>query len=285
MFSHSFAEAEIVLKTEEIQYENEENLIEEVLNEDEISYENQNETVKLEIIQLKEDYNSFKKCSYCPMQYKTRNGLQKHLSYEHHPDNQLLCTYYPQCVNRFQCEKKLRIHINRHEADMRYDKICLKLLSGFLTFKIYYFSFQGGVYVCRICEKVWQTKERLIAHLSTHLMDYECDLCGKKFTKYKFMENHIIQHVKPKKRKDRNDITGKIQCDKCTKMIPKDRMKRHTYLAHSDQYDYVCPEQDCNQKFKYSQSLQLHLDRIHYQTPRYECKLCDKKFYDKSNYR
>jgi hypothetical protein len=179
--------------------------------------------------EYKVDETSLKKaqkCNECNAEYSTAKSLLTHIENEHHPSNHLKCS---ECNNRFKCHKKLQTHLNKHEADQ---------------------SFRNGFYYCRLCDKQCLTRARLIAHKQTHFMDFECDYCGKRFTKYEFMQKHVVQHVYGRPLKDPNDVRGKIVCPLCSKLVPKDRVKRHNFIFHSDERPYKCEYPDCGKTFK-----------------------------------
>lgn len=214
----------------------------------------ESDTIEFEEHIAIEETKEVKKCNECNAQYYSTKSLVTHYQNEHDPNNQIKC---PECSNRFNCEKKLKTHLNKHEAEK---------------------SFRDGKYYCQICEKPCLTKGRLIAHKKTHFQDYECDYCGKKFTKFEFLQNHVVQHAYGRQKRDQN----KIVCPLCSKLVPKDRMKRHNFIFHSDERPYACNE--CGKTFKYSEPYSNHMD-MHAQTPRYKCEYCLKMFYNQSNLR
>jgi KRAB domain-containing zinc finger protein len=229
----------------------------EVLDEEHIIIEEQHIEI-IEPIKHNKRANHFYNCNHCEMKFKTPKALSNHLKNEHDPKNAFLCPYSPNCINRFADQKKLKIHINRHEAEMSLR--------------------DDGNYYCRTCEKFCATKDLLIAHVATHIQSYCCDFCGKTFTKFEFMENHVIQHIFGRTQKEHK----KVICEQCCQWVQRDRMKRHIYQFHSDKKDFKCSE--CGKEFKYSNSLRDHLD-IHKNNPRYNCEFCGKKFFNHTNFK
>lgn len=230
-------------------------VVEEIIPDHPDVYEEQQ--VVVEIFEPKIIPIKMHNCNHCQIIYKTPKALANHVKNEHDPKNTLLCPYTPDCKNRFSDERKLRIHINRHEAEK---------------------SFRDGNYYCRICDKLCATKDLLIAHVGSHNQSYCCDYCGKTFTKHEFMKNHVIQHVFGSQKKEYK----KIICELCSQWVQKDRMKRHIYQFHSDKKDFKCEE--CGKEFKYSNSLRDHLD-IHRNNPRFKCEHCGKKFFNYTNWK
>lgn len=169
--SHAFPKPIDQIQSEEIEFKAEEYVEEEYVDEEFLEVKEEldwNEALAMEYDGIDFTYeevvsNTTNKieylCSYCPMSFSTKKTLNAHYFNEHHPDNTIPCS---ECNNRFNCEKKLKSHLNKHEADQ---------------------SFVNGVYLCRICQKECITKARLIAHIQTHFAEFECDLCPKKFTK------------------------------------------------------------------------------------------------------
>ncbi|KAG5681549.1 hypothetical protein PVAND_010969 [Polypedilum vanderplanki] len=251
-------EGEDFMLVEYVDDDEEQVIVEDVNIHEQVLVEDKPDTIEFEEYITIEETKELKKCNQCNAQYYSTKSLVSHYQNEHDPSNKMKC---PECNNRFNCEKKLRTHLNKHEAEK---------------------SYRDGKYFCQICDKQCLTKGRLIAHKQTHYQDFECDYCGKKFTKYEFLQNHVIQHAFGRKRKDPNDLTNKIVCPLCSKLVPKDRMKRHNFIFHSDERPYVCNE--CGKSFKYSEPYSNHLD-MHAQTPKYRCEYCLKMFYNQSNLR
>lgn len=58
------------------------------------------------------------------------------------------------------------------------------------------------------CNKVLRTKPSLTAHLSAHIDNeqvYECDICGKSYTRFIKLARHMTRHANP------------IRCNICSK--------------------------------------------------------------------
>lgn len=232
-------------------------IAEEIVFQEEVNCEEE-QPATYEEIEIIETLDDFYSCNHCNRKYKTLKALENHNRNEHDLNNQLVCPFAPACSSRFADEKKLRIHTNRHEAELSLR--------------------DDGNFYCRICEKLCATKDLLIAHISTHNQVFCCDFCGKRFSKFEFMKNHVVQHVFGRLKKNHK----KVICELCSQWVQRDRMKRHVYQMHSDKKDFKCNE--CGKEFKYSNSLRDHQD-IHQNNPRFKCDYCQKKFFNRTNWK
>lgn len=196
-------------------------------------------------------------CNHCSVSYKTLKALSNHMSDQHDERNSFRCSF-DDCTHRFKNERKLRAHMNRHEAELS--------------------KREDQNYYCRICKKLCLTKDLLIAHISTHNQSFCCDYCGKFFSTHRLMEKHILQHVYGKPLVEKK----KILCELCSQFVQSDRLKRHIYIYHSKAKNYKCNL--CGKEFKYSNSFNDHVD-IHQNTPKYKCEYCFRNFFNSTNYK
>lgn len=126
---------------------------------------------------------------------------------------------------------------------------------------------QNG-YVCKLCKKFYERKDKCTVHVKTHLgiKQYTCILCNAKFVCKSDVMKHIrCSHTNPRP----------IQCPKCPK-----RFKSKFYLTEHDNVHkgirpYSCTE--CEQSYHHKVSLQIHR-KSHLPPQNLACEYCGKVF-------
>jgi KRAB domain-containing zinc finger protein len=123
------------------------------------------------------------------------------------------------------------------------------------------------VFKCGTCKKTLKTKPNLKVHQMSHQKAFKCDVCGHKFARknHSFID-HLIHHFNPKA----------FQCDICHRNFRSRRnMKKHKIAVHQiiqQPRKFEC--QICQMRFKTSSILSLH-HKVH--QDRKTCDICHKQ--------
>lgn len=121
---------------------------------------------------------------------------------------------------------------------------------------------------------------------------FECDLCLFKCGSKNDLGKHIGNvHTKRKpnadnseirKRRPRNDMTGKVRCKQCTAYLLPGSMSQHIFNYHNKSSGFACDHPGCDARFLRHAALLTHLDR-HKGIKKLICQFCGEKFYEKGN--
>lgn len=139
---------------------------------------------------------------------------------------------------------------------------------------------------CGICGQKFIIRNSFKDHIRTHQCGpapkfYECDICGRKATKFKNLVDHF-----------RYKHTQKVKCKICKKMIRRSYMVAHT-KRHNNERNFKCML--CDKAFVMAGDLTTHL-KLHYsETPvrlpsskkfvePKTCGVCEQKFIGITSY-
>uniref|UniRef100_A0A336M6M3 CSON005097 protein n=1 Tax=Culicoides sonorensis TaxID=179676 RepID=A0A336M6M3_CULSO len=226
-----------------------------------------------------------------------------------------LCHICSQEVNLYTFKAHLLKHENGDEKPFRCNE-CGKGTSSIHSLKEHLIQkhFQSlAEFACDKCPKKFMKKSRLERHLSrTHQIGQSlavtCPHCNTTLKSASILKAHIFAvHTDP-------ELKQKFPCEQCSKIFFKKIHYKTHLLTHlpEDQWPFEC--ETCGQKFKHSQRYKRHVQQhenpgaglifcnlcgkgfkfahilnIHMRTHTgekpFECKFCQKRFADPSNYR
>jgi len=123
---------------------------------------------------------------------------------------------------------------------------------------------------CKNCGKLFLSKGRLEIHEMVHREKlFQCQLCQKKFTLQKTLDNHLNVHI------------GLYTCQQCGyKAQNMFTLKTHE-STHSLVKNHSCKE--CEKSFATSSSLRRHNRLVHQKSVLFRCDQCDYTTIQPSN--
>lgn len=157
------------------------------------------------------------------------------------------------------------------------------------------FKFKQNKLLCGICDENFPCMRQLSRHMSTHYQNFTCDSCGKSYSTYDSLKQHIkAAHMTKEKnvcrkcRKSFSSLDEKrdhieksqncwlYQCSVCQKRLLSWALKEeHLVQVHGHpKKSYPCPE--CAQTFS-----TRYLYRAHFNTTHgvgFVCTYCGRKF-------
>lgn len=110
--------------------------------------------------------------------------------------------------------------------------------------------------------------------LAAKILKYECEVCGKVFTKELILRRHMSHH---------HDIPFELKftCTVCGKAFKKDsHRRRHEKTVHksADLSDTIYPCPFCEKKFQKAPNVKTHIKVVHSTEKPYICEECGKAF-------
>ncbi|XP_023952542.2 zinc finger protein 850 [Bicyclus anynana] len=208
-------------------------------------------------------------CSVCG-KIMPKEKLQKHLKSRH---NKYVfpCEI---CLQIFEDQSSLSHHSELHASGMPQCKVCKH---GFRNDRaLLAHMYAHTLFVCSNCSKSFENRKCYMYHKescsATRPQEvevdgvYECDECGKKYTKKPSLRIHIIQ-------KHLNVLP--IICQICGKRsATKNHHKSHELVHKKEREMYQCY---CGAKMKTAIGFHMH-QRIHSGEKPYECEDCGDRF-------
>ncbi|XP_037951434.1 serendipity locus protein beta-like [Teleopsis dalmanni] len=194
-------------------------------------------------------------CNFCPIGFKSKVRLQKHMSQAHKKYRCTLCSY------THRNEDYVMLHMNTHEGRNENQ--------------------------CRFCFKEFTTKISAIRHMEVHLNSkkYQCDKCGLCFSQTTVLYNHKLQHEAEEQ---------PLRCEKCNQIFKTKRTYTHHMITHrADRPRYSCDI--CSKTFTEKYTLKVHKRSHHSQNieqlnaeashtepeSKFRCVICDQAFINK----
>ncbi|GAB1602416.1 uncharacterized protein LOC115211753 [Argonauta hians] len=120
---------------------------------------------------------------------------------------------------------------------------------------------------CQVCDKTFNQKSRLVAHMRTHSEErpFQCNLCPKTFRVASNLSIHKRVH------------TGErpYKCDICSKSFTISRNLFTHMRTHTGERPFSCER--CSKRFTQKSALTVHM-RTHTGATPYECDACGEKF-------
>ncbi|XP_026756785.2 zinc finger protein 431-like [Galleria mellonella] len=127
------------------------------------------------------------------------------------------------------------------------------------------------VHDCKICHKLFDTKDGLSQHVYEHHDDkgYPCKVCGISFANERALSAHMYSH-------------SLFHCNTCRRSFEnrkcyKYHLKQCSFPKESSQYtkQYICDY--CNSSYTKKPSLRIHIIQKHLNVLPYICQICGKR--------
>lgn len=174
-------------------------------------------------------------CTQCKKAFSSKFKLVRHVLI-HSDERRYRCTV---CERTFHRKDHLKNHVKVHSPVKKTYRCerdgCGKEYSSFLSFRkhVAVHAAEEGNLECKMCGKVFSTKEEIVYHLKVHAgsrtvknpsdKKYRCDHCERKFFTRKDVRRHLVVH------------TGKrdFLCQFCPQRFGrKDHLVRHIKKSH-----------------------------------------------------
>lgn len=135
---------------------------------------------------------------------------------------------------------------------------------------------------CDVCNKPFRNLKNLKQHKKVHEVGdrHVCDVCGKEFLR----KAYLIIHKRKIHPKADNKIKA-LECYICKQYYRSLlALKTHMYWHYLPK-NYLCTQ--CGEQFRKFSLLQRHLMRADHNgvdTRKFQCMICNNKFYDKTQF-
>lgn len=181
------------------------------------------------------------------------------------------------CQFTARYKSQLDIHIKRHKKD--YKLFCDVCHKGFfyqheiLMHKALHE--ETNRFQCNVCQKTFVYRHSLISHKRKHgevlkpLETFQCDKCGKKFSKRSYLKRHMDVHTG----------VNKAVCEVCGQVLCSPIALRSHSLMHTGERPFSCAV--CGKSFSSKKYMVIH-NRMHTGAKPFKCKVCEKSFSQQS---
>lgn len=219
------------------------------------------------------------KCEHCFCIFESKKIFDSHSRIHAVTWGDFMC---PICCRFYQTEELLQKHKCRHYVMYKCVKCSHKENKKNNIIEHYRTKHEDKEVVCKRCKLKFSTFQERHDHcLTKHKNVHPCNICYKHFKTPCKLENHLLNHTTR-----RNKAT--YNCDYCAKVFHYKRSLEAHILSHGALTERAyCVE--CNLLFKNETTYKVHLKQsVKHMPPenfKYECTVCDKKFYCKTTHR
>ncbi|XP_023944611.2 zinc finger protein 267 isoform X3 [Bicyclus anynana] len=163
-------------------------------------------------------------CHICGKQFRTPNGLQRHVTETHEKQRWYSCIV---CMKNFANSQNLKQHLRIHTGERPF--------------------------VCPHCGKRFTQSGSLHVHLKTHTDHYphQCADCGAKFRLRSGLSRHRLKHTGQRPH----------ECTQCGKGFRQKHELNSHILSHTDSKPHTCTI--CGTAFRQRRALRHHCKRLH----------------------
>lgn len=198
-------------------------------------------------------------CKLCNAQFSHSSNLQVHLA-KHTGEWKFACNL---CEKKFLELSKFQEHKRSHSKESPFKcRRCPRTFRYRSTFSRHCNKHRiGGLLECKYCSSFYPSTRILekhirFAHTSVLLEKYECDVCGKIFSRYSQISEHMQLHVN-------NEISGQqtLSCSMCdAQFTAQTNLQRHI-KSHSFPKPFECAI--CLKAYSRQYDLRKHVIRAH----------------------
>lgn len=214
-------------------------------------------------------------CGYCDRSFESRSGLRSHVNM-HLNGRPHKC---PSCGNDFRFAK----HLASHARMFHKISICSKcgINCSCSQEELKASEADGGdptsrgkaFLTCHDCRKVFQSRKGYVNHRHIHdgVKSFVCEFCGRVFNRKDRLASHRSTHV-----------SKAFPCTFCEKhFLSPARLREHT-RTHSGECPLVCSH--CGLRFRTRSALRVHFVRKHspllhgLKVVNFKCDVCARQF-------
>ncbi|CAH0550769.1 unnamed protein product [Brassicogethes aeneus] len=213
------------------------------------------------------------KCEECGKLFLQQNNLARHVSVEHPPNNEYVCSECKKkCANVNELVDHMRIHpiksIKCTGCDREFTR---KYHLDRHLFHTGCMGTEKKAFECRVCSKMFTRKDNLAEHLRAHAGQknnrkvFHCEFCDKTFKGLPLLNIHLRTHTGEKP----------YPCDFCDKKFSSSGAQKKHRRIHTGEKPYKCPA--CGNSFAAKETLNRHM-RVHTGEKPHVCQFCGKAF-------
>ena len=129
---------------------------------------------------------------------------------------------------------------------------------------------------CKLCDKIFTTKDRQMLHIETVHKNFQCETCKQKFTQKSSLKYHL-ETVNCAEKMTLRKQNCKFDCDICGKGFSfKHNLKNHLQKVHSVKAFAKCDA--CKEEFNHYRELLKHKKILHPKLKKFACNLCNANY-------
>lgn len=227
-------------------------------------------------------YKSTHECQVCRQVFFTVKALKLHVSHIHNMKEVLMQECPPNFTDSIQSPEKVKtadggesstthvIHIGQGETTQYLPKLGEAGLNAVIKELIQYDSISEMPYKCILCGRCFSKSKYIKLHIRrSHVKNenqpYRCKVCGSGFVRLTEFRKHTRSH---------SDFRP-YKCKFCNKAFKQQANLKEHYLVHGDAKQFVC--YICNKTFKQRGAMTSHV--VGHDTLRpFKCVFCGRGY-------
>ncbi|XP_026325665.1 zinc finger protein OZF-like [Hyposmocoma kahamanoa] len=205
------------------------------------------------------------KCEYCYKGFVIESSYKSHIVFHDVSRGDFSCEI---CAVRYSTKRQVLTHHRQTHAVNFVCNICGHATKNIKRAKFHYNHHQGVKITCKHCGKQFSQRAQHMNHVRSAHGAARCDICGMLFISATGVSRHKFWQHK--------EVVG-VNCESCSSQFHStEALNKHRISGCSIDLK-PCPA--CGTNFSGQESLQTHIEEVHWKTDNaFKCSKCSKTY-------